>query len=619
MLFHSVVFALHIYQSLNQYYFEDKDITIHYTQLHVDPYQMIQFTPPLSVIYKDELRYMSEMTANQLGEVYIRIPIKEPKNMLIQPIRITMGNISVLQHFDTVSHLQLSSKLTNKTVLEYNLQRISLFTYKTQMDMPIESDLESFIDSICLKKGKFILIWDKLKEIWAWITKQFQRLIKLFFKLLKLARKEFKKKNIAVHRRIMWHYLKLLQTQTVTTIMDGVFDKPEDQMYNEPLDLTLPAVERELENHLFFGTFSEHIQQVKPQQDYKVVSLYKNATVMMDSIIKNDTLQEEFKRHNISVLDNYRNTTLTTPEKSVPIVMRIINSLYKALKTVSRIAFTIVTELLKPFMALFAKIQFAILSIPVYVPFFNSFFKNEFKDSVRLIDLFLIPLSERLKDHFDRISSNFTEEESYLVTNVTSYAELSLLPSPVLYKLHYADKAALAFSFLFKLPFNGITLFNLVDWLNPLWNIATYLNALFLHNFDIFEPKSISTIDTRMQVARLFSVLVGFIPAPFISPISGIVTTLKALVYNIPFGISLLSKTFKLNGKNLPDDYENKALYAWYVRGFYLLQFVYTMVQLIPWDLIQKIALFAIQQAASLAQRIVNKSMSWKVKVLFEF
>ena len=108
MLFNCLVSCFQVYQSLHQFYYKNKDITMHYTQIKVAPLSIIEFTPTRLLI-KNELKVVDKLTANNFGEIYMRYPIFNDDDVYVRGINVTHNNITQLINLDEQTQLTLST------------------------------------------------------------------------------------------------------------------------------------------------------------------------------------------------------------------------------------------------------------------------------------------------------------------------------------------------------------------------------------------------------------------------------------------------------------------------------------------------------------------------------
>eukprot|EP00834_Sanchytrium_tribonematis_P003797 NODE_160_length_15021_cov_0.894786.p2 type:complete len:615 gc:universal NODE_160_length_15021_cov_0.894786:3683-1839(-) len=552
----SISFSFDIYQKTHQYVLQNQDVTIHYTQLTVEPFDII-FITPTKLIIKDEIVLVSNLTANKLGEIYLRYPILDDNDIYLEVITIKYKNGTKQLHLDTAAHFALyeNKNKAQHGSEEYKLAQVAGYTYNIKAGESIPIDIEDF-PSIEASS-----ISDKIKGLWDWIKKLFQSLSKSILNLIKQIRQAFDFGTLINNRKILWHYLNLVFDFSLRQIKNITFTQDLQFDFNTTLvdhSDHINTITTSSSRNVLLGTFVENIDRVHSQSAADLIKAHDSFTIKLKDVVANKQLQAHLSTAEFSVLDQFNNVKGDLSQL-VSSVLGIVKIVWKLVKKITGALFNLITSILRPFADFLAKIQYSIIELPLIIPGVSSWLGNRLNDQLRIIDFFLIPAAAKINLYFDKYTIKFSDEDVNMIVSIKKFEKLQFLDKPVLLKLHWAERLLVSFGFTYQIPFSVIKSIPVVNWLNPLWNSPSFIIAMLSAPHQLFKP-TFSVPDIRLHVARLFNSFLSFIPNPLVLYPNVVGQFLQLTVYKVPFTVFRFQKIDRRTIESLPQKYKQKKL-----------------------------------------------------------
>eukprot|EP00835_Amoeboradix_gromovi_P001798 NODE_90_length_21806_cov_0.389137.p2 type:complete len:648 gc:universal NODE_90_length_21806_cov_0.389137:2983-1040(-) len=554
MLFSSFLLAFDIHQELHQFVLNNQPISIHYTQLKVDPLTVVRFTPTRLLI-KNEVIVVDTLTSNRFGEVYFRYPIFSDEDIHVLPINIEYKNANYVVDLDKVTHLELSAIECNNEELLQNLKTVSQLTLDVKMKKKdISFDVSSLPD-LYYTNGHL----EKLKKLWEWLKNEFKKASKTILSVVQSIQKAFDFGKMKSNRNLMWHYLNLVFEHGLSNIKNINLSKVKPSDFGD-IQSSQINIKAENSNNLLFGSFLESIDMVHSQSPIDLVSNYNYSSHKLNSIltpVMNHTNTTEYNDLSDS-LDQLKSiNTKSILSDVLQSLNGVLNGIWKGFKSIIIKLFQIVTDALKPLISIFSRIQFGIATLPLIIPGITTWISSQLNDKLRLIDFFLLPLAAKINLIFNKHNIEFTTQDQQSILSCKTFEELQYLDYDTLLRLHWADQTAFSFSLSYQTSFVTLSNMPVVDWINPLWNSASFISSILSSPHDIFRPVY-KELDVRIYIARLFSNSLGFLPNPFVFMPNVVEKVLKLVVFKIPLTIKKVRAISKRSTNNLPVEYKRR-------------------------------------------------------------
>ena len=616
LLFSFLIAALQIFQDLHQFYYNNQDITIHYTQLKIEPLTTISINPPVQLLINNELQVVNALTSNRLGEVYFRVPIFHDDNVYLPPLQIVYNNQSTLLYLDAHAHLAISNHRFDNNTLEHKLQQIAALSWSQISKHVLKVDISGL--------PKFSAnIADPLQQLWQWIKNEFKKALKKITDIIILVRSAFDFNALKTNRIILWHYLQLVYQYDMDLITNIQFKDPSvDTELSPPQQpQTGPINEHKTDifKNLLFGSFVESMHDIHSQSPSDLINNYNMTSSGLKLLLQHPTITTFLANRtdlhafdDFSLIDHRNQTTLN---KLVDIIINVVSKIWDGIKGVTLGLFNAITTALKPLAKVFANIQFNIAKMPLIIPGITTWISQQLNDKLRLIDFFLLPLSAKINLYFNKNNIKFTDQDQYAILNCKLFTDLQYLPQETLLKLHWADRFMISFGFSFQIPFLALKSIPVVNWLNPLWNSASFILAVLSAPHNIFNPVA-NPQDVRLHIARLFNSFLTFIPNPFIFYPNIVGIVLQVAVYKIPYSIMRTQRIIARTLKSLPKTYLKKKLMLGMHDSVDALRIGSQFFQLLPYGG-SAINYVALSITTSLSDVIINYGIQWRTRLAF--
>ena len=613
MLF-TLCLAIQVYQELHQYYLNDKDISIHYTQLLIEPLSTISF-PPMTLVIENELKTVDTLTANKLGMVFIRVPILNDDDVHLDSIEILYKNKTIDFHLDEMSLVQLSTMDCTENSVEYKLKRVA----KASFDVKINEESQNMIDLIrefignTIERMNFI---DGLKKIWEWIKNEFRKLKKKLITVIESVRTLFDFKSIKRTRLIFDHYFHLLFDYGISTIQSIELGMVNQQDFALVESNTSFVDKKDNFKALLFGSLLENVNNVHSDSHDNKIELFNDCFKQLKTIINHPEVELHLKSNTTEFEDFklFQPQLNDKPQDVLDIMVKIVGKIWDAVKGISIALFGTITKLFKPFVPLFAKIQKSILDASLVIPGLSKWLRQQLGSNLKVFDFFLIPFSAKLNQFFSDNQQEFTEIDQKAFFNCKSFTDIQYLPLETQLKIHWMDKLALGFGFSFQIPFLTLRSIDGVNWLNPLWNSAPFILATLSAPHNLFKP-FILLKDVRLHIARLFNSFLSFIPSPFMIITGTVLTILQFAVYRLPYIVLRLQKIENRSFDSLPSTYVNKEEMLLLHTTVDTLRIGNMFFSLLPFG--QAISYAGLLVTTLFYDKIITNGIKWKSKLAF--
>ena len=611
MLLLNTAVCLQIYQSLHQFYYNNEDITMHYTQIKVAPLSSIQITPT-SLLINNQMKIVDALTANKLGEIYLRYPILHDDDVHVHGINITYKNITTKIHLDEQSQYELSTMECDSKSLHGKLKQVALFThaYKTNAVQPPSSEVPD------IPKSKYFsdTTLSTIIGLWNWIKEQFRKAFQTIRDVIFKIRAAFDFTKLKTNRIIMWHYVQLIFKYSLKSIdaakWSNVLPKVD---FETPPTSKIPK-QKDLPNtkNILFGSLVESMQDVQSQSPSELTHNYTISANLLKTIVLHPNVTQMLNSSDLELLKDINTAHPST--QVTDILLTIISKIWGAIQFATTTLFNVVTQLLKPFMKVFAYIQYGITTFPLIIPGITTWIARQFNDQLRLIDFFLLPLSAKINLMFNKNNIQFTPSDQAAILGAKTFEALQFMDENVKLKLAWADSLATSFGFSYTIPFLALRAIPVVNWLNPLWNSASFVLVIFSAPHNIFAP-NINLPEIRIHCARLFSSFLGSLPNPFIFYPNAVAIVLQLAVYKIPFTVSRVTRMLNRSIDSLPKTYKMKKFMLGMHTAVDSLRIASTFVSVIPGGQPANFAILAMTTA--LKDVIIDYAIQWKSRMAF--
>ena len=566
MFFILNLYAFTLFQQLHEYMYDGTDISIHYNEIHTTPDTKVYFDPPIPIIYKMKLDMVDYLTSSSTGIVYIRIPILNDTMTHLQPIKVTINQTTTLVNLDKESHMQV---------------------YKSYKDSPVDS-LEYKLATACHPKQ---LKSHFIEDVWKWITNLFKKAKESIVEAFRRCQIWFDFDNLKRVRLVSLHLTKLLQKYSVDVISKSSLQAMTNA--TPPLSNTTISTVDKPASGILLGTLLENQEFVKSSD--KSVATFSNASVQLKAVLKNGTMS--------TLLDGFNSTTIST--ENVGLLLKKLTELLK--KSTAKV-YQVLTSLLKPIAFLYSHLQYAILQIPLFIPFLSHWLSSKLGNSLKLVDFYLLSTYIKINKAFHQFGLELTNQDVLDITSISSFRNLNTLNEKALFKIYYIDQLTWSNCFSVLPPFIGLR--SVLSWLNPLWNGAGYITGIYSSPRNIFNTHYTKT-EASLHIARIFDSFIHFIPDPFLFPISKIILTLiPFFLYGLPFSIYLGSQLLKLDQKEFPDDIKDKRLVKQSLGAFYTVTINIVIQSIVPFSF--PVIIYALFSLTAFLDKLIFHLMEWK-------
>ena len=587
--------ALLVFQKLHEYHLGNDDITIHYTQLTIDPMTKMYINPPIPLIIKNQLVTTNQLKSNQLGHIYLRVPLNND-TVQSNSVTITYGNTSTLLYLDTESHYQVYDKYKSypKFTVEFKLSQVSGYTFNKQ-----QSNSKLSLDLSFIPRSKTNKVQLFFQQAWDWILKAFEKVQKFIVDMIQRARIVLNWTNIKANRIVMWHHMKLLHHYGLKMI--DLCNKHKWMNLTKPIFevFNKPEIELKTENHLMLGTLLEHAND-QPSMPH-IIDEYRNNS----NAVKSGLSSVNTSDLNINISKQDVKEMSLNP-------LSIFGKIFGFFKETTFKLHDVLSKIIQPLIYMFATVQFKILAFPLKIPGLDYLVKTQFQDSLRIADFFLLPLAIKINRYFEEFKLYFDPSELIIIKEITVFEDYKKLPESTLMKIHYADRLAWSFSYLFLIPFSTLQAIPTLSWLNPLWNIANFILNLFGIGRKIFNA-TITKRDATFHVSGLFGSFLSFIPSSFALPIPySVITSMQAVLSKMPSSLSLLDSLAHVNTTEIYDKYPNPSLMKGMAGAVYGLWLAWMFTSAVPYANVISIVIMATLSAIS--DSMIYTVMQWKMK-----